>query len=278
MTDINIKANFTEKKTRNFKAENLYVQPKGFLRGLIQKLFLKLLSKLFPKKFLSYKNKIRLIMNRGGFYLRFYLTIIYLRLCYPRYFSVPSRHLYAIGIAIKFLKILKPQKIDFFLIGGSLLGAIRQEAFAGRPSDIDFGIKEEHLQKLLDASPLLIKNGVRAIREYNKNNFIQFLFSCTLVDVVIFKKKIVEKDEMWVGKEDVKWVGGETKWLKITKKSIDQKFIGQTFPIEDLEHLITVKAYGKKFLSPANPEIYLEKVFGINWKIPDRKQFVWKKN
>ena len=34
----------------------------------------------------------------------------------------------------------------------------------------------------------------------------------------------------------------------------------------------------KKFLSPSNPEIYLEQSFGKNWKIPDKKQFLWNKN
>ena len=100
-------------------------------------------------------------MNKGGFYIYLYLTVICLRFRYPFYYSLPSRQIYALHMTIKFLKILKPQKIDFFLIGGSLLGAIRQEAFAGRPTDVDFGIKEEHLQKLLDVFPLLIKSGVK---------------------------------------------------------------------------------------------------------------------
>ena len=32
--------------------------------------------------------------------------------------------------------------IDYCLIGGSLIGAVRQKAFAGRPSDFDIAIKE----------------------------------------------------------------------------------------------------------------------------------------
>ena len=115
---------------KRFKGENMYVKPKSLLTKLIQKLFLKLLSKLSPNKFLSYKNKIKIIMNACGFFSRFYLATIFFRLKYPHYFSLPSRHLYAISISIKFLKILKPQKIDFFLLGGSLLGAVRQESFA----------------------------------------------------------------------------------------------------------------------------------------------------
>jgi|TARA_B100001964_G_scaffold236287_1_gene297801 phosphorylcholine metabolism protein LicD len=75
----------------------------------------------------------------------------------------------------------------------------------------------------------------------------------------------VEDNKVWIGESG-----------KIGESS-DKKFNGVTFPIADLERLITIKAYGKKFLSPANPEIYLEKVYGKNWKIPDKKQFVWNK-
>ena len=56
MIVINNKAHSTEKETGSFNGENLYVEPKSLLRRLIQKFFLKLLSKLFSKKFLFYKN------------------------------------------------------------------------------------------------------------------------------------------------------------------------------------------------------------------------------
>ena len=56
------------------------------------------------------------------------------------------------------------------------------------------------------------------------------------------------------------------------------KINGFTFPASDLQNLITVKAYGKKFLSPANPELYLEQMFGKNWRIPNKKQFCWNKS
>ena len=66
-------------------------------------------------------------------------------------------------------------------------------------------------------------------------------------------------------------------WVGEIYKDIAEKINGVTFPITDLENLITVKAYGKNFFSPANPEIYLEKIYGKNWKVPDKKQFFWKK-
>ena len=203
-------------------------------------------------------------MNKGAFLICQYLISTCLKFRHPSYYSLPSRQIYAFYIAIKFLKILKPQKINFFLLEGSLLGAIRQESFAGRPADIDFGIKEDELQKLLDAFPLLIKSGIKTIKKEvnNKIEKIQILFPCILVDIAVYRKRNVGKNEMWVGE---------------IYKDIAEKINGVTFPITDLENLITVKAYGKNFFSPANPEIYLEKIYGKNWKVPDKKQFFWKK-
>lgn len=90
------------------KSRYTYLKSKNLLRELIQKIFLKLLSKFSGKKFLSYKNKIKLVMNRGGYLLRLYLATTYLRFRYPLYFRMPSMQLYAVDIAIKLLEILKP--------------------------------------------------------------------------------------------------------------------------------------------------------------------------
>ena len=65
---------------------------------------------------------------------------------------------------------------------------MRQEAFAGRPQDIDLGIKEEQFPELLNAIPLLIKSGVISIRRLSNNKFerFQILFPYTIVDVLVF--------------------------------------------------------------------------------------------
>ena len=268
MIDLFSSTELKRQKEQNYKT--VYEKPKSLLRALIQKLFLKILFKLFPKKFSSYKNKIRLIMNIDARRSHLLLVSSYLRFRYPRYFILPSSQIYALHILIKFLEILKPQKIDFFLMCGCLLGAIRQESFAGRPTDVDFGIKEDEFPKLLDAIPLLKKNGAKFVRErFNKNKLerLQIEFPGMLVDIGIYRKKNVEGKEMW-GNED------ETKWTEKTERGSGQKFDSLAFP---MDNLIPIKVYGREFLAPPNPEIYLERKYGKNWKKPDKKQFFWSK-
>jgi phosphorylcholine metabolism protein LicD len=276
MKNINNKFTFDQKE-KAIEIENLYSTPKGSARRLLQDLFLKILHRSFPNQFPIYKKKIRLIMNRTGFIFRFYLAIFILRLKYPLYFRLPSKQLYAVGTIINFLKVLEPLKIDFFLLEGCLLGAIRQESFAGGPKDLDLGIKEEQLQKLLDSFPLLLKAGASTIRIVkskgkvdNKIKKVQILFPCTLMDIAIYRKKKIENEEMWVG--------GFYPLELTDSRNVKEQTEGIAFKASDLDNLITIKAYGKEFLAPANSSIYLEKIFGKNWKIPDKKQFFWNEN
>ena len=248
-------------KEQNYKS--LYDKPKSLLRAFVQQLFLTILSKLFPKKFLSYKKKIRDFMNRFAAHSHMFLMGFYLRLRHPLYFTMPSSQIYALHLCLKLLKILKPQNINLFLVGGCLLGAVRQESFAGRPSDLDLGIKEDQFPKLLDAIPLLKKNGAKFIRTrpYYNTERLQILFPCMLVDIGIYRKKIIEGKEMWGN------FGGEMENQHFPQNKDLKK---KRFVIS-LDYLIPIKAYGKEFLAPCNPEIYLERKYGKNWKIPDKK-------
>ena len=256
-------------KEQNYKS--LYDKPKSLLRAFVQQLFLTILSKLFPKKFLSYKKKIRRFMNIFAARSYLFLMGFCLRFRHPRYFIMPSSQIYALHLCLKLLKILKPQNINLFLVGGCLLGAVRQESFAGRPSDLDLGIKEDQFPKLLDAIPLLKKNGAKFIRERFSNNKLERLqieFPGMLVDIGIYRKKNVEGKEMWGN-------AGETKkWIEKTERGSGQKLDSVIF---SMDYLIPIKAYGKEFLAPCNPEIYLERKYGKNWRIPDKKQFYWNK-
>lgn len=51
---------------------------------------------------------------------------------------------------------LEKNCIDYCLIGGSLLGAVKQKAFAGRLSDFDIAVKERDWQKVLLVKPQLL--------------------------------------------------------------------------------------------------------------------------
>ena len=244
--------------------ETLHQEQKSLFRETIQKYFLKVLSLIFKKNSLLYKEKIKFILNLFVGYISFNLKVFTLRIKYPSKLNVPGRHIFLLHTLNKFLKILKPRKINFFLLGGTLLGAVRQGSFADM-RDLDLGIKEEEFPKLIDAIPLLINSGAIKIRKNSKKESqkrLQVLYPFLIIDISVYKKEKKGNNEIWVGEKD-------------DKRSNN---LGFNFNIKDLENLINVKAYGQEFLSPAKPEIYLEKVYGKNWRTPKFNSKINEKN
>ena len=243
----------------------LYSKKKNWLQDVLQKFFL------------IYKDKIRSLLIKKKLLIFLSLRVLMLRLKYPLYFSLPKTHLYGIYLLTKFSNLFKMHNINFFLVCGTLLGAVRQESFAGRPTDIDIGITEKELPKLLKLLPLIsviLKPQVIRRQPNEKFERLQFLFGPLHFDIGIYKKKLIDKKEFWLNDQDINYLNRDDNEKEQTK-NIKGKI--NTFLKKDLENLIPIKLYGKCFLAPSNSELYLEQKYGKNWKIPNRKQFFWKK-
>ena len=118
----------------------------------------------------------------------------------------------------------------------------------------------------------LDNNEPNNILESNRIERIQIHLPFILIDVAVFRKKIVDKKKIWIGETAMYYPS-------------NLKFKGTTFPEADLDHLISINAYGKKFPAPANPEMYLKQKYGENWRTPIHRHpspiknaFSWKKN
>ena len=218
---------------------------------------------------------------------------------------VPLKHLIAIDIIQKLSKIYEPYGVKFFLTFGLLLGAVRQESFAGRPGDINLGLIDTHFDKfyrnidliqknfhtlpikpdvdkkkfrILDPDFAIIQENARRWTETEKdaNTFYGFhtynlyiKLEKTIVDIQFYSLKNINGKKYWVGEEhcvNPVWRG---------RPKPDRKYHVRYAP-NDLLELDTIKLYGLKFYSPKNPEKYLEACYGKNWKTPDKNQFIWK--
>ena len=238
-------------KKKNHIAKNLKILIKDFLKTI------------FSKKYSVVKKIIVITLEKIKFY-RFFFKCLMIKLQYPIYWRLPLKHIFGLKLLINFTKICEKKKIISFLTGGTLLGAVRQQSFAGRPSDIDIGILENK-KIILDNFILNFKKSTRPfkVKKFKyKNKYVklQFYYEFMIFDINIFSLK------------------NKKSWFNIyeDKKSVKKKEL-IFFRINDLKKLKKIKVYNESFFIPYNSTRYLYKKFGNRWKIPDKKQYFWKK-
>lgn len=128
--------------------------------------------------------------------------------------------------------------IEFGLIYGTLLGAVREGNFIEHDEDIDLFALEEEREKILDSLFRLREYGLEVGRY--ESEIISIMKDGEYIDIYFFKKNLFGK--------------------RVANGSvIDSKYLEQ---LEDLSFL------GKIFKVPKNPEELLESIYGKNWRIP----------
>jgi len=146
-----------------------------------------------------------------------------------------------------FKKICDNVELDFILLYGTLLGAIRDQDFIIHDYDTDVGIFDTEVNKLLKAKDMFLTNGFRLIRTENSDNVISLMRNDEYIDILVLSpftqvfKKYYACDG---GKFDIKYL---TKLSTIDL--FDTKFTIPNHSIELLE-----KNYGKDWMTPIKGE------------------------
>ena len=196
--------------------------------------------------------------------LEFFLLTFKFRLQNIKLIFLPSRHIGAIILLDRLSKIFKKNNFSFFLWSASLLGVVRkQNAIAGSVRDIDIAMifnKKKHLKFLLS-----LKKEFK-LRFHNGYNAVQLFHQYGTIDISLFKKKKTHFEiilDVPLSKETI------THNKKNYKK---KKFI---YKLSEFSPFKKGKLYSKNFLLPNNPISILNKEYGKNWKIPDKKRQVY---
>ncbi len=210
---------------------------------------------------------------------RFCLRIRFLGL------GIPRHQLTSYLILRKYLLLCHRHNVDTWAFDGTLLGAIRDSKFAGRPGDLDFLIREEDAKRL----QLLITNSLFA-----KTSYIRWspLFKQTFAiefhespsGKKIYRKifvlgRMLQMLEISSTKLEVR---GNSKFLTFDS-SIDDGD-EHCFDASDFSEYCHANIYGVQVRTPKNPVKYLEILFGVDWLIPrvtktevrERKPHLWR--
>ena len=169
--------------------------------------------------------------------------------------------------ALKFTRLLDKNNIDYVLLTGSLLGAVRQSAFAGRPRDFDLAIRKRDRQKLLDLIPTF-KSERLCVYECTGRRDKANGFILAFPNLLRFQDRWAEIDIHTYLEHGSGW-----RWDR-WDQDIPKISFELDFPTSGSECFADVFSY--KFKIPANWEEYLTAVYGENWRTPDSKQFFWR--
>ena len=139
--------------------------------------------------------------------------------------------------------------IPYFLIGGTLLGAIRDKNFIEWDTDIDLGIYYSgSFKKIYEAIKNLEKLGFN-VTKFNISNIT--LDRGYRIDLFWFHEQLEKNHIQYF----YSYLG-------------DKKLV---FPVTCLNGLETINFLNKSYPVPRNPKKYLETQFGNNWQIPNPK-------
>lgn len=186
----------------------------------------------------------------GFLFFRFVLLVRYFRK------GIPKHQLFTFFVLKKFLTGCKDNNIRCFAFDGTLLGAVRDGKFAGRPSDLDFIVYEEDLMMLRTMGKVKPPRHWRLIRKRwkmkdNKLYFHLSFFGENLTLELIYSSKVLYKDQLCLK-------------LKSSNHIVDFYY----FDLDDFVYFESAYIFGLEVNVPRNPEKYAELLFGRHWRIP----------
>lgn len=150
-------------------------------------------------------------------------------------------HEQAKEILFRMKSLLDEQGVRFWLIYGTLLGAVREHDFISYDYDVD--IQTDEYDKLLAIIPWLDEQGMKLIRVQPQRVYT-FSLGSVYIDIYIAGKAPFPLN-LWCS-----WLNGNIVPTRLV------------FPLSKLEFL------GEKFAVPAQPEKLMEFFYGKTWRTP----------
>lgn len=169
---------------------------------------------------------------------------------------VPFRQVASLRNLDSIVSVLEFNNIPYWVAEGTLLGAVRQKAFAGRPGDIDIFVKLSDLDRLIEAvsknndvASWVFREEISALHvNYPIGCPVSFLLLTKDLNANIYFRKIYRKD----------------KFEKLYREvSVSALLSGSKASI-----------FGRLVSAPGDSELYLDR-FYPGWRVPDKKQISW---
>lgn len=171
--------------------------------------------------------------------------------------------------AVKFMhenvKVMNESGIDFWIEGGTLLGALRDKKLIPWDHDLDFGMKyttEEQMKRLIRK---LRRHFYVSVRSFPKTSKIWQLGKYRVLKIFPRKNFIFKEDlclDLFVYYEGKLPDSNEVvyKYVVWDRNAYHRK--------EFLDNIESIEFYGGEVPVPGNPEKFIEVKYGENWRTP----------
>lgn len=139
-------------------------------------------------------------------------------------------------------KVFDKNAIRFWLLYGTLLGAVRENDFISHDTDTDLGVFIEDKNKIISAIPELCDFGLKPIRTKHPDDLLTFMRNDEYIDIGIFHRH-----------QDI--------FFRKYYCYQDNRVYGEHFDAFDI-----VEFLGQGFLIPQKSAIFLKKSYGPKWR------------
>ena len=202
-------------------------------------------------------------LNPSYLVFRFFLRV--------RYFGqrIPRHQVASYFILCRYLSLCRRHNIDTWAFDGTLLGAVRNSKFAGRPGDLDFIVSEDNAERLhsLITDFLFAKTSfIRWFPLFKQTFAIEF--SAYESGTRIYRKvfvlgQMLQMLEISSAKLEIR-DGRELLCFDSSLVGVDE----HRFDASDFSEYCHANIYGVQVRTPRDPVKYLEILFGADWMTP----------
>lgn len=197
---------------------------------------------------------------------------------------IPRHQVLSFLILRRYLALCKNHNIDTWAFDGTLLGAIRDGKFAGRPGDLDFIVRDEdaeRLQSLITEHLFSKRSYFRWLPLFKQTFKIEFTSNKSFTR---FYRKVFVFGQLLQMLEitSAKTVTRENREFLKFDSSVEGKDY-HCFDASDFFEYCDANIYGLQVRTPKNPVKFLEVLYGTDWITPrilktdvrERKPHLW---
>lgn len=95
------------------------------------------------------------------------------------------------------IDICEKNNLEYFMLGGTMLGAIRHKGFIPWDDDIDLGLPRKDYDKFLEIAPEQLANNLKMVNYKTDSNYHYYITRILDIDTKVIEERIGSEDEKY---------------------------------------------------------------------------------